>query len=102
MSQRATTATDVRGTAEHAVGRRRSSAIDPLDDATSAHGVAERGRERGPGASESEFALRFGGGFAAGMLAGGLVGVALNSLAIAMFGGFLLGLLVGVVYAARR
>jgi hypothetical protein len=35
------------------------------------------------------------------MLAGGVVGVLLNSLALAMFGGFILGTLVGIGLAAR-
>jgi predicted lipid-binding transport protein (Tim44 family) len=55
----------------------------------------------GPGASESGFAVRFGGGFAIGMLAGGVVGVVLNSLPLAMFGGFILGTLVGIGLAIR-
>jgi predicted lipid-binding transport protein (Tim44 family) len=57
--------------------------------------------DAGPGASEGGFAVRFGGGFAIGMLAGGLVGVGLDSLPLAMFGGFILGTLVGTVLAAR-
>jgi F0F1-type ATP synthase assembly protein I len=57
--------------------------------------------DAGPGASESGFAVRFGSGFAIGMLAGGIVGILLNSMALAMFGGFILGSVVGVVLAAR-
>ena len=57
--------------------------------------------DMGPGASEGNFAVLFGSGFAAGMMLGGIVGVALNSLALAIFGGFILGTVIGTVLAAR-
>ena len=94
MSQDATSVTDTVGNETDAVELPAAEATPPAtaDDAPV---------DGGPGASESGFAVRFGGGFAAGMLAGGLVGVALDSLALAMFGGFILGTVVGIVLAAR-
>ncbi|WP_318569198.1 hypothetical protein [Salinigranum marinum] len=95
MSQEVTAATDVSRSAEPET-RMEAAESEALAPDTPVEGV-----DAGPGASEGGFAVRFGSGFAAGMLLGGLVGVALNSLALAMFAGFILGSLVGVVFAAR-
>jgi predicted lipid-binding transport protein (Tim44 family) len=97
MSQEVTAATDVSRSAE---SETRMEAAESEADALAPDTPAE-GVDAGPGASEGGFAVRFGSGFAAGMLLGGLVGVALNSLALSMFAGFILGTLVGVVLAAR-
>jgi hypothetical protein len=50
-----------------------------------------------PGIRESYAASRFGMGFAAGLLLAGVVGVATNSLVLAVFFGFVVGSLLGVV-----
>ena len=81
----------------------RGSVVEAEEETTVHEGVEppETDPDPGPGASESGFALRFGSGFAVGMLAGGVVGVFLNSLPLAMFGGFILGTLVGIGLAVR-
>jgi predicted lipid-binding transport protein (Tim44 family) len=98
MSQDATSVTDAVGGETDAV---EVPAAEPTTPAAVDTDADDAPVDAGPGASESGFAVRFGGGFAAGMLAGGLVGVALDSLALAMFGGFILGTVVGIVLAAR-
>jgi hypothetical protein len=76
--------------------------VETTETATELAGVSDSPPvDAGPGASESGFAVRFGSGFAVGMLVGGIVGVLLNSLPLAMFGGFILGTVVGTVLAAR-
>jgi F0F1-type ATP synthase assembly protein I len=95
MSQEVPTAADVSRSAES------ETRMEAAESKALARDTAEEEVDAGPGASEGGFAVRFGSGFAAGMLLGGLVGVALNSLALAMFAGFILGTLVGVVLAAR-
>jgi hypothetical protein len=101
MSQEVSTVTDAsRATgAETEVEMETTSAVGTADPAVAS---AETVAEPGPGASEGGAAVRFGVGFAVGMLAFGVVGVLLNSLPLAMFGGFIVGTLVGIVLAERR
>jgi hypothetical protein len=100
MSQEAPAVTDVPRPSEGDVGT--ADAPANAHDAGTDADVDAVATDAGPGASEGGFAVRFGSGFAIGMLAGGLVGVALNSLPLAMFGGFILGTLVGTVLAVRE
>ncbi|AUV82350.1 hypothetical protein C2R22_12440 [Salinigranum rubrum] len=97
MSQEAPTVTDVSRAEET------NSPVEAEDETEMAVESAHEAEaaDFGPGASEGGFAVRFGSGFAAGMLFGGVVGILLNSLPLAMFGGFILGTLVGTVLAAR-
>jgi hypothetical protein len=94
MSQEAPTVTDVPRQSESELETAETDgAVDTHDEETVVNA--------GPGASEMGFTIRFGGGFTIGMLAGGVAGVLLNSLALAVFGGFILGTVVGIVLAAR-
>ncbi|WP_136590158.1 hypothetical protein [Salinigranum halophilum] len=98
MSQETPTVTDVSRSGET------ESTLETAEtesEMTVAHETEAAVAEAGPGASESTFAVRFGSGFAVGMLAGGIIGILLNSLPLAMFGGFILGTVVGIVLAAR-
>jgi F0F1-type ATP synthase assembly protein I len=99
MSQETPTVTDVSRSEEH------DSSLERRDETEAETGmdVAHESEavDAGPGASEGGFAVRFGSGFAIGMFVGAVVGILLNSLALAMFGGFILGTVVGIVLAAR-
>jgi F0F1-type ATP synthase assembly protein I len=96
MSQEPATVTDVSRSGET------ESTVDSVEAETEMALAADAEEvDAGPGASESGFAVRFGSGFAVGMLVGGVVGILFNSLPLAMFGGFILGTVVGVVLAAR-
>ena len=95
MSQEAPTVADAPHSSDGDVGTELTTTDS---EALSPAGAADEG---GVGASEGGFAIRFGSGFAVGMLIGGVAGVLLNSLPPAMFLGFIIGGAIGILLAAR-
>jgi len=75
-----------------------STAATGDDGSATAHSGPAEGVES---ADASVLAARFGTGFIAGMFAGAIAGVALNSLALGVFWGFILGSVLGVYTAVR-
>jgi hypothetical protein len=89
--------TDVDGSGK-AVTPTDSADVASRDGSATEESVAEATAETGAGPRYrgSYAASRFGLGFAGGLLVAGAIGVATNSLALAVFFGFSVGILLGI------